>query len=81
MINKIDLSSVSSQLSQLERSLLDHMSHNRILSISAINRIGLDEMKERTWKFLKKLKSDNNFNENENKNELAELQTCDVTVV
>ena len=59
VLNKIDLDNVKAKSNELLVNLLEAMPHKRLLSMSAAGRIGVDEVIERTYKFLRKIKADN----------------------
>ena len=58
VINKIDIPEVSSKLVRIMTDIKSHMSHKRLLTISAAGRIGTDELVQRTYSFLEKIVSD-----------------------
>lgn len=58
VLNKLDIPDVKEKESQIMDALRNEMSHSRLLPISAAGRIGLDDLKERTYMFLSKLKKD-----------------------
>ena len=58
VINKIDIPEVSSKLVRIMTDIKEHMSHKRLLTISAAGRIGTDELVQRTYSFLEKIVSD-----------------------
>lgn len=58
VLNKIDLPSVVNKMDQILQQLQDNMSHNRLLVISAQDRIGVEDLIVRTSKFLRKLQTE-----------------------
>ena len=58
VINKIDIPEVSEKLVRIMTDIKSHMSHKRLLTISAAGRIGTDELVQRTYSFLEKIVSD-----------------------
>ena len=58
VLNKIDIEGAAERLPELTRRIKAVMPHTRLLTISAAGRIGLDELKARSFAFLKKLKID-----------------------
>lgn len=60
IVNKVDLPAVSDKLNCLMQALREDMSHKRLLSMSAAAHVGLDEVIERTYNFLRKLKTESN---------------------
>lgn len=63
VLNKIDLTDVEENLEQLRQELMNEMAHTRLLVMSAAGKIGVDEIVERTHKFLLKLKADDSQRE------------------
>ena len=58
VLNKIDLENVSRLSQDIQTKLSKVMSHKRLLTISASNKVGVDEVITRTYSFLQKLKLD-----------------------
>ena len=58
VLNKIDLKHVEEKSDVLMKTLLASMPHKRLLCMSAAGRIGVDEVVDRTYNFLRKLKAD-----------------------
>jgi GTP-binding protein len=75
VLNKIDLLT-NEQQEKLLNNIKTNMKHSRLLAISAAGRVGLDILIEKTYLFLKKIKSDdktiaiNNEKLNQNKENL-----------
>ena len=58
VLNKIDIPEVGDKIELLKRKISEAMPHKRLLTMSAAGRINVDEVIERSHKFLKKLKAD-----------------------
>jgi GTP-binding protein len=58
VLNKVDLPHVAAKKEELMKGLLARMSHTRLLSMSAAGRIGVDDLIDKTNKFLRKIKRD-----------------------
>ena len=58
VLNKIDIPEVEGNVQSLKQDISEVMSHKRLLTMSAAGRINVDEVVERSHKFLKKLKAD-----------------------
>lgn len=63
VINKVDLKHVEDNVDSLAKTLLSLMSHKRLLRMSAAGRMGVDEVVEKTYKFLRKIKADSKAEE------------------
>ena len=72
VLNKIDLENVSRLSQDIQIKLSKVMSHKRLLTISASNKVGVDEVITRTYSFLQKLKLDEDRQKNNGIN-LSEL--------
>jgi GTP-binding protein len=64
VLNKIDLPHVAEKQEKILSELRSIMPHTRLLAISAAARINVEDLVERTYKFLMKLKFDQNNNIN-----------------
>lgn len=58
VLNKIDIPHVAEKQTELMAAIRERMAHARLLAISAAGRIGTDDLVERTFKFLQKVKAD-----------------------
>ena len=58
VLNKIDLPHVAESVDTIMKDMALVMSHKRLLCMSAASRIGVDEVVDRTYKFLNKIKKD-----------------------
>ena len=58
VLNKIDIPEVEENIESLKEELSMVMTHKRLLTMSAIGRVNVKEVVERSHKFLKKLKAD-----------------------
>ena len=78
VLNKIDLVNVSKLSQDILTKLSKVMSHKRLLTISASNKVGVDEVITRTYSFLQKLKLDENLQkDNLKKNDVTNLNELD----
>lgn len=71
VLNKIDLPHVQEKQQELLEKLKDVMPHKRLLPISAAGRIGLDELVEKSYNFLQKVKQDEEVNSSVEENAIA----------
>ena len=58
VINKVDLPHVAANLTMITNSIKNSMTHSRLLTTSGMTRVGVYELIEKSYKFLQKLKSD-----------------------
>ena len=58
VLNKIDLQNVKNKQHHILMKLKQSMSHSRLVSISADKNIGVQDLIEKTWNFLNKIKYD-----------------------
>jgi len=58
VLNKIDLPAVGARQAELLAALRAKMPHARLLAMSAAGRVGTEELVERTYRFLQKIKAD-----------------------
>lgn len=58
VLNKVDLPHVQARQEELMAAIRSSMTHTRLLPISAAGRLGVGDLVDKTYKFLKKLKAD-----------------------
>ena len=70
VVNKIDLPHVADRKDEIIRELQNNMSHKRLLCISAAGRIETDNLMDRVYKFLCKVREDEEDEEMDKVNEI-----------